>query len=72
MDIKFRVFYMKFKSSENEIKNAIEILDSLINSKPAAVFDAIKGYKSSKSFDMFTSYRLNKELNRINTFKKGL
>lgn len=61
---------MKFKSSENEIKNAIEILDSLINAKPTTAFETIRNYKTSRKFDMFTSYRLNKELNRINSLNK--
>lgn len=62
---------MKFKSSENEIKNAIEILDSLINTKPTTALETIRNYKASRKFDTFTSYRLNKELNRINSLNKG-
>ena len=62
---------MRFKTSENEISEAIDILDKLINSKPNTALETIRNYKVSKNFDMFTSYRLNKELNRINSLHKG-
>lgn len=62
---------MRFKYSENEIQHAIDILDKLINSRAINAIETIKNYKISKNFDMFTSYRLNKELNRMNNFNKG-
>jgi len=61
---------MRFKSSDNEVKNAIDILDKLINSRPTTAIETIRNYKASKSFDSFTSFRLNKELKRINNLGK--
>lgn len=62
---------MKFKSSESEIKNAIDILDSLINAKPTTALETIRNYKASKNIDMFTIFRLNKELDRLNNLGNG-
>ena len=62
---------MKFKSSESEIRNAIDILDSLIKAKPTTALEAIRNYKASKNIDMFTIFRLNKELNRLNNLGNG-
>ncbi|MDD3419027.1 MAG: hypothetical protein PHE78_00340 [Candidatus Gastranaerophilales bacterium] len=56
---------MKINTPDTEIKNAIDILESLINSKTTNVFDTIRRYKEAQTMDSFTSYRLNKELKKL-------
>lgn len=57
---------MKFTTSDRDIKKAINILDSLINSEPQNAIEAIRTYKTSQNIEDFTSFRLNKEIMRFN------
>lgn len=57
---------MNFSTPENDVHNAIEVLDKLINQKnSASVMETIRRYKNTGNMDMFTSYRLNKQLKQI-------
>lgn len=57
---------MKFTTPDSDIHNAIDVLDKLINQKNSSnVMETIRRYKSSGTVDMFTSYRLNKQLRQI-------
>lgn len=56
---------MKFTSSENEISNAIDILDKLINANTSNTMETIRRYKTVQEIDMFTSFRLRRELKKI-------
>lgn len=57
---------MKFTSSDNEIKNAIQVLDKLININASTTMEAVRRYKNSQTLDIFTSFKLKKELARVN------
>jgi hypothetical protein len=54
-----------FSKTDNEVKQAINILESLINSKTTNALETIQRYKASKEIDLFTSYRLNRELKKL-------
>jgi len=57
---------MQFKSSDNEVANTINILDKLINSNTSNTMEIIRSYKNTSELDVFTSFRLRKELARVN------
>ena len=57
---------MQFTNSENEIAEAIAILDKLIKSNPLKTMEAIRKYKNGREIDIFTSFRLKIELKKIN------
>ncbi|MEI8377157.1 MAG: hypothetical protein WCF95_01330 [bacterium] len=57
---------MQFTSSENEIKDAIKVLDKLVNANTSNTMEAIRRYKNGQSLDIFTSFKLKKELTRVN------
>jgi hypothetical protein len=57
---------MQFTNSETEIAEAITLLDKLIKSNPARTIETIRKYKNKYEIDMFTSFRLKKELQKIN------
>ncbi len=57
---------MQFTNSENEIAEAIAILDKLIKSNALKTMEAIRKYKNGREIDIFTSLRMKKELKKIN------
>jgi len=57
---------MKFTNSDADIRSSIQVLDKLINTSPEKTMEIIRTHKKSTELDIFTSYRINKELSRIN------
>lgn len=56
---------MKFTTSDKDVKEAIEVLDKLINAKSSNALQILKRYKNTNELDLFSSYRLKKELAKI-------
>lgn len=57
---------MQYTSLDNEVTDAIIILDRLININASNTMESIRRFKNNQELDMFSSFRLKKELARVN------